>query len=85
MRTTLTIEPDVARRLKALMAETGRPMKRVINEALRVGLVRTPPSRGPRFVVRPHSFRFRAGVDQDKLGQLVDELESEDAARRLSK
>ena len=33
----------------------------------------------------PHSFRFRAGVDVDKLNQLADELEAEAAAESLKR
>jgi hypothetical protein len=38
MRTTLTLEPDVAARLKAAMKSRRRPLKAVVNEALRAGL-----------------------------------------------
>jgi len=84
MRTTLTLEPDVARRLRARVAETQWSMKRVVNHALRLGLGQRVATRG-RFVVTPHAFRFRAGVDLDRLGQLADDLEAEAAARGLAK
>jgi hypothetical protein len=38
MRTTLTLEPDVAARLKAAVKARRRPLKAVVNEALRAGL-----------------------------------------------
>jgi hypothetical protein len=38
MRTTLTIEDDVAVRLEEVRRETGGSMKDVVNRALRVGL-----------------------------------------------
>ena len=66
------------------MRRTGKAMKAVINEALALGLgmagKRAP---GPRFEVLPHAFRFKPGVDLDRLNQLTDELEAEDAARKL--
>jgi hypothetical protein len=38
MRTTLDVEPDVLRQLKELAHRTGRPLKGVVNAALRAGL-----------------------------------------------
>jgi hypothetical protein len=40
MRTTLTIEDDVAVRLEELRRETGASLKEVVNRALRAGLER---------------------------------------------
>lgn len=75
MRTTLTLDEDVARRLQQEMRRTGQGMKSVVNEALRRGLGlserRVTP---PPFEVRPHSFGFKPGVDLNRLNQLVDEL-----------
>jgi hypothetical protein len=81
----LTIEPDVARRLKAKMAEEKLPLKKVVNEALRAGLSKTSRKSEARFTVEPHSCQFRPGVDLDKLNQLVDELEAEASVKGLSK
>jgi hypothetical protein len=38
MRTTLTIEPDVARRLERLQKDRDASFKSIVNEALRLGL-----------------------------------------------
>jgi hypothetical protein len=38
MRTTLTLEDDLARQLQKLSRERDEPFKRVVNEALRRGL-----------------------------------------------
>ncbi|MBI1872982.1 MAG: ribbon-helix-helix protein, CopG family [Acidobacteria bacterium] len=38
MRTTLTLDADVAARLEHLMRKRRRPLKAVVNEALRAGL-----------------------------------------------
>ena len=85
MRTTLTLEPKVAERVRHEMRRTGKAMKAVINEALALGLgmAGKRPS-APRFELRPHAFGFKPGVDLDRLNQLTDELEAEDAARKLS-
>ena len=84
MRTTLTLEPEVAARLKNEVRRTGRSFKAVVNDALKRGLgLAGKPVRLPRFEVRPHAFGFKAGVDLDRLNQLVDELDAEEAARKL--
>lgn len=84
MRTTLTLERDVADRLKQEIRQSGKTLKAVVNEALRVGLGLTGKrSRPPRFTVRPHAFGFKPGVDLDRLNQLSDELEAEETARTL--
>jgi len=84
MRTTLTLEHDVAARLKSEVRRTGRPLKVVVNEALKRGLGLTGKQlRSPRFEVQPHAFGFQAGVDLDRLNQVVDELDVAEAARKL--
>ncbi|MGH8467646.1 MAG: hypothetical protein ACREUD_03415 [Gammaproteobacteria bacterium] len=84
MRTTLTLEPDVARRLETEMRRSGKTLKAMVNEALRLGLgLRGKPAKASRFEVQPHAFGFKPGVDLDRLNQLDDELDAEDVARKL--
>lgn len=85
MRTTLTLDPDVARRLKARMTEKKLSLKRAVNDALRAGLASLAREPKMRFSVEPHSCQFKPGIDPDKLNQLVDELEAEASRRGLSK
>ncbi len=78
MRTTLTIDDDLAGLLKARARQLGIPFKEAVNRALRAGLGEAATMRRghpPKTI--PHSFAFRPGVDLDKLGQLADELEAE--------
>jgi len=59
-------------------------MKASVNEALRRGLgLGGRPPKAPRFAVEPHAFGFKPGIDLDRLNQLTDELEAEEAARKL--
>ena len=85
MRTTLTLDPDVARRLKSRMAEKGSSLKEAVNEALRAGLARTGRDEPATFGVEPYPCRFKPGIDLDKLNQLADELEAEAAQRGLER
>ncbi len=82
MRTTLTIEDDLARTLKERARLLDLPFKQVVNETLRRGLssaVREEPA--PYRVVPRHS-GFAPGVDPLKLNQLSDQLEVEEFLRR---
>ena len=86
MRTTLTIDSDVEQLLQREMRRTNRSMKTVVNDALRVGLgVRGKPRCVPIFKVEPHAFGFKAGIDTDRLNQLVDEMEADEVARKLAR
>lgn len=77
MRTTLTLDPDVAERIRRETASGKRSLKEVVNEALRRGLSGGPPAPRKRFRVKPHSSAYQPGLDREKLGQLADELEAE--------
>ncbi len=84
MRTTLTLEGDVADRLEREVRRTGKTFKATVNDALRLGLgLSGKTQRGTRFKVEPHAFGFKAGVDLDRLNQLVDAMDAHETARRL--
>lgn len=79
MRTTLTLDDDLAERLKQAAARDGKAFKEAVNEALRAGLgLRDKPARKTRdFEVRTFRSRLKAAIDETKLNQLVDQLEAE--------
>ena len=85
MRTTLTLDPDVALRLKQRVRDRKITFKQAVNETLRRGLDSSASGALPNFQVEPHSCRFKPGVDLDKLNQLVDELESEAGRDKLTR
>lgn len=77
MRTTLTLDDDIADALKDRARHLDQPFKQVVNEVLRRGL--GPAAAEPRepYRVRPLNFGLRPGVDPLRLNQLADELEVE--------
>jgi hypothetical protein len=86
MRTTVTLDPDVAIKLKKRMDDQNLTFKETINQTLRSGLKAAvhEKKRAP-FKVIPHSFGFKPGIDLNRLNQLVDELEAEEYVRKMSK
>lgn len=76
MRTTLTLDDDLAAVLKEQARLTDRPFKEVVNDALRRGLSPALAQVEPDYRVRPHDSALRAGVDLLRLNQLNDSLEA---------
>ena len=79
MRTTLTLDDDVAAKLEAEVRRTGRSLKDVVNEAIRTGLLRpqtaTPGRAG--FVIRSKALGLRAGYSYDNVEELLDHAEGD--------
>lgn len=76
MRTTLTLDPDVARMLADEVHRQRKPFKQVVNDALRRGLApRAGGARPRRYRIRPHEARLLPGLDPGKLNALADDLE----------
>ena len=78
MRTTLTLNEDVAARAKALARQLDRPFKQVINEALRKGLeLLDNPPESLRYETQPRSMGLRPGLSLDNIGELLAQVEGE--------
>jgi hypothetical protein len=77
MRTTLTIDPEIAERLRQEVALGRQSFKAIVNEALRKGLGLEPVKKAKPYRVKAHSSPLVAGVDPGRLNQLVDDLEAE--------
>ncbi len=78
MRTTLTLDDDLADALKQQAKLLDVPFKQVVNDALRRGLAPEAPEDRPVFRIQPLRGGFRPGIDPLKLNQLNDQLEVED-------
>ena len=78
MRTTLTLDEDVAARLKAEMRRSDRPFREVVNEFLRLGLSSRPQGHAPKpsFVVHARDLgALRLGLSLDNIGALLEAAE----------
>ena len=75
MRTTLTIDDDVARLLEKETRRTGQSFKETVNRALRVGLVAVKRTPRKPFKVTPISLGL---PHYDKVEELLERLEGPD-------
>lgn len=86
MRTTLTLDDELAAALREAAHESGRPFRAVVNETLRAGL--TASGRRPRprrYRVEPASLGGALpGVDLDRTLALADRLEEAALADKLA-
>lgn len=80
MRTTVTLDQDVAAKLKVEARRSGKSFKETINEAVRRGLV-SPVQRKARvrFKVSARSLgELRAGLDLNNVSELIERVEGAD-------
>ena len=85
MRTTLTIEDDLARELREKAHKSGAPFKEVVNKAIRAGLVHIDKPRQIKpYKCKAYSLGYPPSADLDRALSLADRLESEEIARKLS-
>jgi hypothetical protein len=84
MRTTLTLEPDVAKLIEREAHRQQKPIKQIVNEALRRGLTSPGLTRGQKpFRVQPHVTGLRPGIDIARFNHLADELEDEALVEKM--
>lgn len=75
MRTTLSLDDDVARLLDKETRRSGSSFKEVVNRFLRLGFMAAKrPARKP-FVVAPRKLGLPPGLTYDNVEQLLDAVE----------
>jgi hypothetical protein len=82
MRTTVTLDADVAAKLRTVARQRGVSFKQALNQAVRAGLVGRGRS-ARRFKQYTQPMGLRAGLDLDKALRLAAALEDEEIARKL--
>ncbi len=80
MRTTLTLDEDVAQTAKGLAAKLHQPFKKIINNALRYGLqqIENPATRKPYRTV-PRHMGLREGITIDNIQEVISRIEGEES------
>lgn len=80
MRTTLTLDADVADLAQAAAKTTGRAFKDIINDALRSGLPELQkPTVLPPYRTQPRHMGLRPGISLDNVQELLSRIEGENA------
>jgi len=82
MRTTVTLDPDVAEMLKVAARRSERPFKAVINDAIRAGLALERGEPRP-YRVPARDMKLRPDVDLRQALSFADTLEDEEVVRKL--
>lgn len=78
MRTTLTIDDDVAAQLKRLRRSREASLKEVVNEALRLGIQEMNTSKKPRKPFRTRTFKMgEALISVDNVAEAIAYAEGE--------
>ena len=77
MRTTLTLDDDVAAKLKADSRRAGRPFREIVNEMLRRGLAspRSTAHREPFKVTARDLGEIKPGTSLDNIAELIEQVE----------
>ena len=76
MRTTLTLDDDLAAKLRAEARQSGKPFKQIVNERLRVGLsARSKAASVPPFKVKARPLGLRPGFSYDNVWELIEQIE----------
>lgn len=86
MRTTLTIDDSIAKKLKDNAHRTGKSFKDIVNETLRAGLVAKNISQKAKLYRMKPAFMGGAvaGYNLDKALSLADHIEDEEIVRKLN-
>jgi aspartyl aminopeptidase len=82
VRTTVTLDPDVAALLKRTMAERGVSFKQALNDAVRSGIAGSRPKRRTRFRTATADMGVPL-VNLDRALQVAADLEDEEMVRKL--
>jgi len=77
VRTTITLDDDVAAKLQSAARRSGRAFRDVVNETLRRGLAAQPPAsrREPFRVVARDFGALRPGLNLDNVFALIDQVD----------
>lgn len=85
MRTTLTIDDNIAKTLKEMAHRSGKSYKQVVNETLRSGIAATKVIKKSKpYHLKPVSLgKVSPGYNLTKALQLAESLEDEEIAKKL--
>lgn len=77
MRTTLTVEADIAHQIQNLVAASRKPFKTVVNDLLRRGLAAKGPLARKPFTQETVALGWNESIDPTGFNRLADALATE--------
>ena len=83
MRTTLTVDDDIIKKLKDEAHRTGVPLKQVVNTALEIGLRNLHKKQRRKFKLKTYSMGSPLVADLDKALQIASKIEDDEIIRKL--
>ena len=75
MRTTLTLDDDIAHLLNQEIRRSGKSFKEAVNHYLRLGLTASKQPVRKKFVVKPRAMGLPPGLSYDNIGELLEAIE----------
>lgn len=75
VRTTLTLDDDVAAGIQREARESGRPVRAIVNDAIRTGLERRARRPSEPFRVAAADLGLRDGIELDDIAGLLERIE----------
>ncbi len=84
MRTTVTLDPDVEARIRAIMRERGLSFKEALNGAIRAGLFQGTGRAHRKYRLKTFRLGFEPELSLDKALRLAAAIEDEEIVRKLS-
>lgn len=82
MRTTVTLDSDIAAKLHAIARERSITFRKALNSVLRAGLAAERNTATP-YRLPSRKLGLRAGIDLDKALRLAASLEDDETLRKL--
>ncbi len=83
MRTTVTIDDDLAIAIEDLRKRDGTSFKAALNQLIRLGVqAKSAPPRPKQYRTPTKALGLKPGIDPTRLNSLVDELEIDDFTGR---
>ena len=79
MRTTVTIQDDLAAQIEEMRKREGLTFKAALNQVLRLGVqAKSAPPKPKKFRTATRMLGLKPGIDPTRLNALLDDLESGD-------
>jgi hypothetical protein len=77
VRTTLSLDDDVASLLNKEVRRSGTSFKEAVNHYLRLGIMAAKQKTRKPFVVTPHPLGLPPGLSYDNVEELIEALEGD--------